>query len=147
MKYDGYRLRLERDGDRVRLITRGGYNWANRYPWIAEAVCKVRQKHFVLDGEAVVLGVDGISDFNALHSRKHDEQVQFCAFDILAEGGDDLRKLHIYLRKAIWNGCLRGGRRASSSIRSNGARSAPISFAPRAGWAKNRLHPAMEREL
>jgi len=26
LKYDGYRLRLERDGDRVRLITRGGYN-------------------------------------------------------------------------------------------------------------------------
>jgi len=26
VKYDGYRLRLERDGDRVRLITRGGHN-------------------------------------------------------------------------------------------------------------------------
>ena len=37
VKYDGYRLRLERDGDRVRLITRGGYNWTNRYPWIVEA--------------------------------------------------------------------------------------------------------------
>jgi ATP-dependent DNA ligase len=24
VKYDGYRLRLERDGDRVRLISRGG---------------------------------------------------------------------------------------------------------------------------
>jgi ATP-dependent DNA ligase len=32
VNYDGYRLRLERDGDRVRLITRGGYNWTNRYP-------------------------------------------------------------------------------------------------------------------
>jgi bifunctional non-homologous end joining protein LigD len=30
VKYDGYCLRLERDGDRVRLITRGGYNWASR---------------------------------------------------------------------------------------------------------------------
>jgi bifunctional non-homologous end joining protein LigD len=28
IKYEGYRLRLEGDGDRVRLITRGGYNWA-----------------------------------------------------------------------------------------------------------------------
>jgi bifunctional non-homologous end joining protein LigD len=37
IKYDGYRLRLERDGDRVRLITRGGYNWTDRYPWIVEA--------------------------------------------------------------------------------------------------------------
>lgn len=30
VKYDGYRLRLERDGDRVRLITRGGYLWVIR---------------------------------------------------------------------------------------------------------------------
>jgi hypothetical protein len=28
---------------------------------------KNRIKQFVLDGEAVVLGLDGISDFNALH--------------------------------------------------------------------------------
>jgi len=33
VKYDGYRLRLERRGERVRLITRGGYNWTDRYPW------------------------------------------------------------------------------------------------------------------
>jgi ATP-dependent DNA ligase len=53
IKYDGYRLRLERDGDRVRLVTRGGYNWADRYPWIVEAARKIRQKRFVLDAEAV----------------------------------------------------------------------------------------------
>jgi hypothetical protein len=50
----------------VRLITRGGYDWARRYPWIVEAAQKIRQRRFVLDGEAVVLGVYGISDFNAL---------------------------------------------------------------------------------
>jgi len=62
VKYDGYRLRLERDGDRVRLITRGGYNWTKRFPWIAEAALKNRQKQFVIDGEAVILGVGlGIS--------------------------------------------------------------------------------------
>ncbi len=54
VKYDGYRVRLERDGDRVRLITRGGYDWTKRYPWITEAARKVRQKRFVLDGEAVI---------------------------------------------------------------------------------------------
>jgi ATP-dependent DNA ligase len=27
IKYNGYRLRVDRDGDRVRLITRGGYDW------------------------------------------------------------------------------------------------------------------------
>jgi ATP-dependent DNA ligase len=99
IKYDGYRLRLEREGDHVRLITKGGYNWSDRYPWIVEAARKVRQKRIVLDGEAVVLGVDGIADFNALHSRKHDAEVQFCAFDILVEGDDDLRKLPLTIRK------------------------------------------------
>jgi ATP-dependent DNA ligase len=44
---DGYRLRLERDGERVRLITKGGYDWTKRYPWIVEAALKNRQTHFV----------------------------------------------------------------------------------------------------
>ena len=51
IKYDGYRLLVQRDGNRVRLITRGGYDWTKRYPWIAEAAPKNRQKHFVIDGE------------------------------------------------------------------------------------------------
>lgn len=63
-------LRLERDGNRARLITRGGYNWTDRYPWVVEAARKNRIKRFIIDGEAVVLGVDGVADFNALHSRK-----------------------------------------------------------------------------
>src|SRR5215831_5791436 len=93
VKYDGYRLRLEREGNRVRLITRGGYNWADRYPWIVETALKNRHHQFVIDGEAVMLGVNGIADFNALHSRRQDEEVQLCAFDILALDGEDLRSL------------------------------------------------------
>src|ERR1700758_3204023 len=100
VKYDGYRLRLERDGDRVRLITRGGYNWTDRYPWIVESALKNRFRQFIIDGEAVVLGVDGIADFNALHSRQHDEEVQLYAFDILALDGEDLRALPLSMRKA-----------------------------------------------
>ena len=53
----------------------------------------------VLDGEAVALNVDVIADFNALHSRKHDEEVQLCAFDVLAVGGKGLRKLPLSMRK------------------------------------------------
>jgi bifunctional non-homologous end joining protein LigD len=99
VKYDGYRVLVEREGDRVRLFSRNGTEWTKRYPWIVEAARKIRQQRFVLDGEAVVLGVDGIADFNALHSRQHDEEVQFCAFDILLQGGEDLRKLPLHLRK------------------------------------------------
>ena len=84
MKYDGYWLRLQRDGDRVRLITRGGYDWSKRYSWIVEGALKNRQKRFIIDGEAVVLGVDRISDFDALHSCRHNEEVQLCTFDVLA---------------------------------------------------------------
>ena len=84
----------------MRLITRGGYDWTRRYPWIVEDALKNRQKRFVLDGEAVILGVDGISDFNALHSGKHNEEVQLCAFDLLAMDGDDLRDLPLSMRKA-----------------------------------------------
>ena len=43
--------------------------------------------NLTLDGEAV-LDVDGISDFNALHFGKRNDEVQPCAFDILAGGGD-----------------------------------------------------------
>ena len=53
----------------------------------------------MIDGEAVVLGVDGIADFNALHSRRHDDEVQLYAFDILALDGEDLRGLPLSMRK------------------------------------------------
>jgi bifunctional non-homologous end joining protein LigD len=98
VKYDGYRFRVERNGDRVRLITRGGYNWTKRYPWIVEAALKNRYKQFVIDGE--FLAVDGISDFNALHSGKHNDEVQLYAFNLLAFDGDDLRSLPLSMRKA-----------------------------------------------
>jgi bifunctional non-homologous end joining protein LigD len=100
IKFDGFRLRLERNGDRVRLITKGGYDWSKRYPWIVEAALKNRQKHFVIDGEAVILGLNGYSDFNALHSGKHNDEVQLLAFDVLAMDGDDLRDLPLSMRKA-----------------------------------------------
>ena len=47
----------------------------------------------------MVLGVDGVSDFNALHSRRHDDEVQLYAFDNLALGGEDLRQLPLTMRK------------------------------------------------
>ena len=83
----------------MRLITRNGHDWSHRFPWIVESALKNRQRHFVLDGEAVVLGVDGVPDFDTLHSRRHDEEVQLYAFDILALDGEDLRNLPLTMRK------------------------------------------------
>jgi bifunctional non-homologous end joining protein LigD len=108
IKYDGYRLRVERIGSRVRLITRGGYDWSRRFPWIAEAALRNRTQQFVIDGEAVILGVDGVSDFNALHSGKSNDEVQLYAFDVLAMDGDDLRPMPLSMRKTNLARLLRG---------------------------------------
>jgi bifunctional non-homologous end joining protein LigD len=99
IKHDGYRLIVQRDGKRVRLFTRNGHDWSDRFPLIAEAALRNRNASFVIDGEAVLLGVDGRSDFNGLHSRKHDAEVEFYAFDILVSDGEDLRKLPLSMRK------------------------------------------------
>jgi ATP-dependent DNA ligase len=56
IRYDGYRLRIERQGKTVRLITENGHNWTDRFPWIVEAARKNRERQFVIDGEAVALG-------------------------------------------------------------------------------------------
>jgi bifunctional non-homologous end joining protein LigD len=47
----------------------------------------------------VLLGVDGISDFDGLYSGQHNDDIQLYASDILALDGDDLRKLPLHLRK------------------------------------------------
>jgi bifunctional non-homologous end joining protein LigD len=64
IKQDGYRLIVQRDGNLVRLFTRNGHDWSKRFPAIVEAALRNRCQRFVIDGEAVLLGVDGRSDFN-----------------------------------------------------------------------------------
>src|SRR6516165_7204612 len=50
IKHDGYRLIVRRDGDNVRLYTRRGYDWSDRYPAISRAAAKLRARSFTLDG-------------------------------------------------------------------------------------------------
>jgi hypothetical protein len=64
-------------------------------------------KQFVIDGEAVILGVDGIADFNTL-SGKQNAEVQLCAFDVLAVDGEHIRDLPLSMRKANLDRLLRG---------------------------------------
>ena len=72
-----------------------------------------------------LLGVDGRSDFDGLHSGRHDAEAQFYAFDILVSGGEDLRKLPLIMRKASLARLL--ARRVDGIFLSDfeGARSAP----------------------
>jgi ATP-dependent DNA ligase len=59
----------------------------------------------VIDGVAVL---DGISDFDTLHSRRYDEAVQLYSFDILVLDGEDLRGLSLSMRKTNLARLLRG---------------------------------------
>jgi bifunctional non-homologous end joining protein LigD len=82
----------------------------------------------------LILGVDGVPDFNALHSRKHDHEVQFYAFDALALAGDDLRALPLSLRKT--NLARLFARRPEGIFvrHSSKARSVPTYSTPLAAW-------------
>jgi bifunctional non-homologous end joining protein LigD len=66
---------------------------------IVAGALTLRPKQFAIDGEVVVLNNDGISNFEALASRRHDKQALLYAFDMLADGGEDLRPLALALRK------------------------------------------------
>ena len=100
IKHDDYRLIVQRDGKRVQLFTRNGHDWSGRFRLIVEAALRNRNSTLVIDGEEVLLGVDGRSDFNGLHSRRHDHEVKFYAFDCLVSDGEDLRRLPLSMRKA-----------------------------------------------
>jgi ATP-dependent DNA ligase len=111
IKHDGYRLIVRREGARVRVFTRRGYDWTDRYPGIVHAAKKLRVTSATIDGEAVCCGPDGLVDFNKLHSRAYDDRVFLYAFDVLELNGTDLReaslgerkeKLEKLLRKAAW---------------------------------------------
>jgi bifunctional non-homologous end joining protein LigD len=96
-KHDGYRLIVQRDGKRVRLFTRNGHDWTNRYSRIVGPAFRNWSKYFVVDGEAILLAGGGVG-FRGLLSRRH--EVQLYALDILALDGDDLRSLPLGMRKA-----------------------------------------------
>ena len=68
----------------------------------------MRQTQFIIDGEICVLDVQGISDFNALHSNRHNEEAQLYAFDLVATDGDDLRDVRLFERKARLSKLLKG---------------------------------------
>jgi bifunctional non-homologous end joining protein LigD len=99
IKHDGYRLIVRRDGEAVRLFTRRGYDWTDRYPAIAAAAAKLRAKSFTLDGEAVVCGTDGVAVFDALHRRGRVNDAILQAFDLLELDGVDYRPLPLGRRK------------------------------------------------
>jgi bifunctional non-homologous end joining protein LigD len=105
IKHDGFRFICRRDGYRVRVFSRGGYDWTDRVPLIAEALTALRVRSITLDGEGVVCGPDGVSDFDLLRAavgRKGSRDAFLCAFDVLELDGVDLgRELWDERRKVL----------------------------------------------
>jgi len=99
IKHDGYRLMVRRDGARVRCFTKGGNNWADRFPAIAEAALRIKVSSFLIDGEAVIARDDGTPDFHALLSQRRGHEAVLFAFDLIEHDGTDVRELPLIERK------------------------------------------------
>jgi bifunctional non-homologous end joining protein LigD len=110
IKHDGYRLIARKQADRVRLFTRHGYDWTERYPLIRKAVAAIRTVSAVIDGEAVCCDEAGVSVFDRLHSRAHDDEAFLYAFDLLELDGEDWRSRPLDERKTKLRKLLTGAR-------------------------------------
>ena len=117
IKHDGFRFICRRDGDRVRVFSRRGIDHSDRAPGIAEALMALKVRSVTVDGEGVVCGPDGVTDFNRLRAamgRKGSRQAFLYAFDLLELDGADMRREPWDTRRATLASLLR---KAADGIR------------------------------
>jgi len=104
IKFDGYRLQARIESGKVRLLTRTGLDWTERFgPHIRAALAGLSVETALIDGELIVENGHGASDFSALQedlSAGRTDRFQFYAFDLLYLNGRDLRGLPLSERKA-----------------------------------------------
>jgi len=104
VKFDGYRMQARVDGPEVRLLTRTGLDWTQRFKPIAEAVAALGLDSAVLDGEVVVEDAAGISSFSELVNdlkAGRAERFRYYAFDLMYLSGHDLRDAPLAERKRL----------------------------------------------
>ena len=87
IKHDGYRMLVRRDGEHVRLFSRKAIDWTTRLPAIATGAAVLNAKSFTIDGEAVVIGPDGLTDFESLRRRGAGDIAVLYAFDLIELDG------------------------------------------------------------
>jgi len=104
IKFDGYRIQARIAGNKVKLLTRSGHDWTDRFGrGIIDALADLECDATLLDGEIVVEGADGRSDFSALQadlSAGKSERFIYYTFDLLHLDGADLTTLPLTARKA-----------------------------------------------
>jgi ATP-dependent DNA ligase len=97
-----------RDAAGVRLLTRNGHDWTNRFPQIAAAANALGCRSCLIDGEAVCCDDDGVAVFEMLRRRANGGTAFLYAFDLLEIDGRDLRREPIENRKAALAKLARG---------------------------------------
>jgi bifunctional non-homologous end joining protein LigD len=91
------------------LFHQGRPRWSDRFPAIVDAASRLKPSSFLIDGEAVVRRPDGLTDFNALRSRRRAHEVVMFAFDLIELKGEDLRDKPLLDRKRLLAKILTGG--------------------------------------
>jgi ATP-dependent DNA ligase len=109
-KWDGFRALVFRDGDEIYLQSRDLKPLDRYFPELGDPLRALARSRFVLDGE-IVIARDGGLDFESLLLRIHpaasrvarlaaETPASFVAFDLLADGDDDLRSIPLAERRA-----------------------------------------------
>jgi bifunctional non-homologous end joining protein LigD len=92
IKHDGFRVIARKKGAQVRLYSRPGNDLTYRFPLIVETLKRLRSRSCIIDGEAVACDENGVTSFNRVRYRRHDESVFLYAFDLIELNGGDLRR-------------------------------------------------------
>ncbi|MFC0402981.1 DNA ligase D [Paraburkholderia rhizosphaerae] len=103
IKFDGYRVMVRKSGDVVQLLTRNGHDWTDRLPRLRDSLQALPGDAW-MDGEAVVLGLNGQPDFNALQNafdRRSTANIILFVFDLLWIGDSDLREQPLRERRRL----------------------------------------------
>jgi bifunctional non-homologous end joining protein LigD len=99
-----------RDPIGIRLITRRGNDWSERFPLVVEAVNHLKVRSRLIDGEVVSCDERGLARFDVLRGRQNEPHAFLYAFDLLELDGTDLRLEPIETRKATLASILRKSR-------------------------------------
>jgi bifunctional non-homologous end joining protein LigD len=103
IKFDGYRVQVHIANNEVKVFTRRGYDWTNRFKKIASDAWHISAGSAIIDGEVVAPAPDGTTDFSVLQNefKGRSTKIVMVAFDLLYLNGHDLRKLPLAERKAL----------------------------------------------
>jgi bifunctional non-homologous end joining protein LigD len=110
IKFDGYRVQVHLINEAVKVFTRRGYDWTNRFRKIADDAWHIAAGSAIIDGEVVIPAADGTTDFAVLQNelKGKSTRIVLVAFDLLYLNGYDLRKLPLIERKALLKKTIHG---------------------------------------